>query len=65
MKILLFWGIIKITAAILGIAGEKKMIICLNNVGDGIFLVFRTVGYGVLFFWVLIAITAYSTNGGF
>lgn len=54
----------KITAAILSLVGDKKMINCTNQVGDGVFLVLQTVGYGILFFVVLIAITIYTTNGG-
>ena len=65
IKIFIYGGILKITAAILGIAGEKKMILCLNYVGDAVFMLLQTVSYGLMFFVVLIAITAYSTNGGF
>ena len=65
VKIFIYGGVLKITAAILSVAGEKKMITCLNYVGDAVFMVLQTVSYGLLFFVVLIAITAYSTNGGF
>ena len=65
VKIFLFGSILKITSAILSIAGEKKMIVCLNYVGDAVLMVLQTVSYGLLFFVVLIAIAAYSTNGGF
>lgn len=65
IKIVAFGLIFKITTAILGIVGDKKMINCTNQVGDGIFMILQTVGYGVLFFVVLIAITIYTTNGGF
>jgi len=44
--------------------GDKKMIVCTNQVGDGIFLILQTVCYGILFFIVLIAVAAYTTNGG-
>ncbi len=64
VKIMIFGCFFKITAAILGIVGDKKMINCTNQVGDGVFMVLQTVGYGVLFFVVLIAITIYTTNGG-
>lgn len=65
LKILVIGCFFKITAAILGIAGDKKMISCTNQVGDGVFMVFQTVGYGMLFFIVLIALTIYTTGGGF
>lgn len=64
IRILLTGCILKITAAILSIIGDKKMINCTNQVGDGVFLVLQTVCYGILFFLVLIAITLYTTNGG-
>lgn len=64
VKILVMGCLLKITAAILGIVGEKKMVNCTNQVGDGIFMIFQTVGYGILFFLVLVAITIYVTNGG-
>lgn len=65
VKILLMAFLLKITSAILSLAGDKKMINCTNQVGDGIFLVLQTVCYGILFFLVLIAITIYTTNGGY
>lgn len=65
IKIGILGGILKITSAILSVAGEKKMIMCMNHVGDAVFMVLQAVSYGVLFFVVLIAITAYSTSGVF
>lgn len=64
IKIALVGGLFKIVAAILSVVGEKRMISCTNQVGDGIFLILQTVGYGILFFIVLVAITIYTTNGG-
>lgn len=64
IKIALVGSLFKIVAAILSVVGEKRMISCTNQVGDGIFLVLQTVGYGILFFVVLVAITIYTTNGG-
>ena len=65
IKITLMGGFFKFTAAVLSVVGEKKMINCTNQVGDGIFLILQTVSYGMLFFIVLIAMTIYTTNGGF
>ena len=65
VKITLIGGLFKLTAAVLSVIGDKKMINCTNQVGDGVFLILQTVSYGVLFFIVLIAITIYTTNGGF
>lgn len=64
IKIALVGGLFKIVAAVLSVVGEKRMISCTNQVGDGIFLILQTVGYGILFFIVLVAITIYTTNGG-
>ena len=65
IKILITGGFLKITAAILSFVGDKKMINCTNQVGDGIFMILQTVCYGILFFLVLIAISIYTINGGF
>ena len=65
IKIGITAGLLKITAAILSLVGDKKMIGCTNQVGEGIFMILQTVCYGILFFMVLIAITIYTTNGGF
>lgn len=65
IRIFTVGSILKILAAVLSIVGDKKMIQCTNQVGDGIFLVLQTVGYGIIFFVVLIAMAAYITNGGF
>ncbi len=63
-RILVTGCLLKITAAILSLVGDKKMINCTNQVGDGVFMILQTVCYGILFFLVLIAITIYTTNGG-
>ena len=65
VKIALAGGIFKIIAAFFSVVGDKKMINCTNQVGDGVFLILQTVSYGMLFFIVLTAMTIYSTNGGF
>ena len=56
---------LKAVAALMGMVGDKRVIRFTSCVGDGILLLLQTVAYGVLFFFVLIAITAYTTNGGF
>ena len=65
IKIGITAGLLKLTATILSFVGDKKMIGCTNQVGEGIFMILQTVCYGILFFMVLIAITIYTTNGGF
>jgi len=63
-RIFVMGSMLKILAAVLSMVGDKKMIVCTNQVGDGIFLILQTVCYGILFFIVLIAVAAYTTNGG-
>lgn len=65
IRIFTIGSLLKMLAAALSIAGDKKMIQCTNQVGDGIFLVLQTVSYGIVFFVVVIAMAAYTTNGGF
>ena len=55
---------LKGATAVLSISGDKKIISCMNHVGNGISLCLKTTVYGVLFFLILIAITCYSTGGG-
>ncbi|MBR5579633.1 MAG: stage III sporulation protein AE [Lachnospiraceae bacterium] len=64
-RILLVHFVLKLVAALLSIVSEKKMIDCIQQVGNGIHLCFQTAGYGVLFFIILIAMSAYSSTGGF
>lgn len=65
LKIALAGLVLKLIAALLGLVGDKRMIQFTNCVGDALFLLLQTAGYGILLFFVLIAITAYTTNGGF
>lgn len=64
IRIFIVGSMLKILAAALSMVGDKKMIRCTNQVGEGIFLVLQTISYGILFFIVLIAIAVYTTNGG-
>jgi stage III sporulation protein AE len=64
LKIALTGGLLKLTAAVLGMVGDKRLIHCTNSVGDGILLLLQITSYAVLFFLVLVAITAYTTGGG-
>lgn len=54
----------KLLAAFLSVVADKKIVSCMNEVGDGIYLCFQTTGYGILFFLILIAITSYGSSGG-
>lgn len=65
VKIAVTGCLLKLIAALLGVAADKRMIRFCDGTGEGIFLIFQTTAYGILFFVVLIAITAYTTNGGF
>ena len=65
VKIFLMGSIFKIISALLSFVAEKKMIQCMNQVGEAIFMILQTVSYGLLLFVVLIAVTAGATNGVF
>lgn len=65
VKIAITGCMLKLIAALLGVVGDKRMIRFTDGTGEGIFLVLQTITYGILFFVVLVAITAYTTNGGF
>ncbi len=64
MKIFLIAGCLKISAALMGIVSDKRIVGCTNKVGEGSFLLMRTTYTAMLLFVILIAIAAYATNRG-
>ena len=65
VKILAVYFILRVVSALLSIVCERKMIDCIREVGNGVQLCFQTTGYGVLFFIMLIAMSAYTGRGGY
>lgn len=65
LKIFLIAGCLKTGAALMGIISDKRITGCTEKVGEGSFLLFRTVGTALVLFLILIAIASYTTNRGF
>ena len=65
IKIFLIAGCLKISAALMGIVSDKRIVGCTNKVGEGSFLLMRTTGTAMILFVILIAIAAYTTNRGY
>lgn len=64
-KLMLIAFILKGCAAIIGIVSDKRITGCIDRVGDGGFLLFRTALTSIALFFITIAIVAVSTNRGF
>lgn len=64
IKIITVLAGLKISTAFLSVIGEKKIVSCMNEVGNGIGLCLQTTGYGILFFFILIAVTSFCSQGG-
>ena len=65
IKIFLIAGSLKVSAALMGIVSDKRIVGCTNKVGEGSFLLMKTTATAMLLFVILIAIAAYTTNRGF
>ncbi|MCH5248644.1 MAG: stage III sporulation protein AE [Lachnospiraceae bacterium] len=64
LKILLLAGVLKFSAALIGIVSDKRMTNCANRVGDGSLMLLKLALSAIALFIISIAIAAYSTNRG-
>lgn len=64
LKIFFVMMVMKTCSGILGIAADKKIVNCINLVGDGISLLVQTLFTGVTFFVLLLLIVMFTTNRG-
>lgn len=64
MKLALVAGVIKISAALIGIVSDKRMTNCANRVGDGNLMLLKIALSSIGMFVIQIAIITYTTNGG-
>ena len=55
---------VEVTAALLGMVGDERMVKLIHNVAGGIFLLVRTVGCALLLFMLSISILAMTTGRG-
>lgn len=60
LKILALAGMMKLSAALAGVVGDKRLVHCTDRVGDAGLLLFKTVFTVVALFFILIAIAAYT-----
>lgn len=65
LKIFLIAICLKAGAALMGIISDKRITDCTQKVGEGSFLLFRTVGTALFLFLILIAVASYTTNRSF
>ncbi len=64
LKLTLLAGVIKISAALIGIVTDKRMTNCANRVGDGNMMLLKIALSSIGMFVIQIAIITYSTSGG-
>lgn len=64
IKILLFSGVLKAGAALIGIVSDKRMTNCANRVGDGSLMLLKVALSAIGLFIISIAIVTCTTNRG-
>ena len=64
IELLVIAMLYKITAAMLGVISEKRLSICVSNMGEGIKLIMKTVVTAMVLFMISIALIAAFTNRG-
>lgn len=62
IKIFVVAGLLKFSAALLGIVCNRRITGCTNKVGEGSMLLFQTVGTAMVLFGIMIAVAAYTIN---
>lgn len=65
IKLFLLTVVIKLAGAFMGLISDKRVTLCTSRVGDGTFLLCKTLLTGAALFVITIAIVAVSTNRGF
>lgn len=63
LKLLLLAGVIKLSAALMGMISDKRMTNCANRVGDGNLMLLKLALSSVGMFVIQIAVIAYTTSG--
>lgn len=63
LKLLLLGGVIKLSAALMGIISDRRMTNCANRVGDGNFMLLKIALSSVGMFVIQIAVITYTTSG--
>lgn len=63
LKLLLLAGVIKLSAALMGIISDKRMTNCANRMGDGNIMLLKIALSSVGMFVIQIAVITYTTSG--
>ena len=63
LKLALLSGVIKLSAALIGIVSDKRMTNCANRVGDGNIMLLKIALSSIGMFVIQIAIITYTTSG--
>ena len=65
IKVVVTYVWLELTASLLSIVGDKRIVNCIRQVGTGSNLLFRTIGLSAFLFMISIAVLAFTTNRGF
>lgn len=57
--------LLKLAAAVMGVISDKRLVSCMNKVGEGSMLLFRMTGTALMLFLISISVVVISTNRGF
>ncbi len=64
LELLAITAMYKITGAMIGVLSEKRLSVCISNMGEGIKLIMKTVVTAMVLFMISIALLAAFTNRG-
>lgn len=53
---------LRLVAALLGIISDKRLVVCINRMGEGCMLLLRTVGTAMVLFLIVISVLAMAAN---
>ena len=62
IKLAAIGWVLRLSAALLGMVSDKRLVQCTNHMGEGCMLMFRLVGTAMLLFVILISLIATGTN---
>ena len=63
LKLLLLAGVVKLSAALMGIIGDRRMVNCTNRMGDGNIMLLKIALSSVGMFVIQVAVITYTTSG--
>lgn len=63
LKLLILAGVVKLSAALMGIISDRRMVNCVNRMGDGSIMLLKIALSSVGMFVIQVAVITYTTSG--